>query len=123
MDYCFYNMRMNGVNIETGTFDKCNALESIEGIFSNWSNNGSTAWNFTLPLNLFKQYDANNGKGQRLKNVGSAFAKCAGLKGDPIKFWDGTFISLSKYAECYAYCDGLTGYSDGGIPTSYGGGK
>ena len=121
MDYCFYNIRMS--NIETGTFDKCNALESIEGIFSNWSNNGSTAWNFTLPLNLFKQYDANNGKGQRLKNVGSAFAKCAGLKGDPIKFWDGTFISLSKYAECYAYCDGLTGYSDGGIPTSYGGGK
>lgn len=122
LDYCFYNANHSGLTLDSNLFNKCNVLESIAGIFSNWSASGSSSWVYTLPSGLFTQYNPNTGNGQRLKNTSSAFAKCSALTGEPIKFWDGTFVSLTNFVNTYQHCRALTGYSNGGIPSNYGGG-
>lgn len=123
LDSCFYNAKLNGLTLDSNLFNKCNVLESISGMFSNWSASGDSSWGYILPQGLFTQYNPNTGNGQRLKNIENAFYKCSGLTGEPIKFWDGTFTTLTNLANCYGYCRALNGYSNGGIPPNYGGGK
>lgn len=114
----FYNTFAGNNPIDRDMFKFNNKLSNISSMFSNESlrTNPSKSWTAALDPQLFKPYkvDVTGISGNPIADCTEAFAKCNGITGQAVKFWE---FPVRVFQNCYDRCNSLQDWST--IPIGY----